>query len=295
MPDADDTPIVLGLYRHDVPEERTLRYVLNWLREHDCRVFDPVVGKSSAEEAKSLLAGYELELNVEAYMKDPTVGVAWPSGDVLGPRLDKTAIDRVVSANEHFPRRLCLLPPPLMEAVVHPGRSILKHPVCFYMMVGYADALPDDGRVDGRRLVQISTSPSRWLFPRLPKDWEIVRRLFPGVERIPTRLTQFLEVLVQEYWLRGGLHYATIRVGRPLLGNADLLRSEDPLDFHRFFIRASMNSTRLLHDFADDAEWQLEWSMRGVYVRLRNPDRELSDRGRELIPRLREVLAEHLT
>ncbi len=63
MADSDTTPVVLGLYRHDLPEAETLRTLLEWLR-HRSVLADPIRSQTSADQAHELLLRIQLMLAI---------------------------------------------------------------------------------------------------------------------------------------------------------------------------------------------------------------------------------------
>ncbi|MFH1747248.1 MAG: hypothetical protein ABIG44_09425 [Planctomycetota bacterium] len=275
MADIDDKPVVLGLYRHDVPEEKTLRALLEWLSTNS-RIMGAMNMQSSIEEAKERLrqAGLGFE---SADKNDLGLFIKFMLADFESSTgaLDQRAIDRVVSSNDSFPQRL----------------KIWCSSFNTYcpIEVGYADTVPDDPRYCGRRLIQISTIRTASQF--LDDLAKVVK--VPVPEKRPEYLRARMEELFQQCLQNIHVDYASIRCDRKLSSPLTLAESADPSDFHRVYVCLPAEEiSAILLEYAEVSEWTLHPLPFGIYFRLRDEDSEPSYDGRRLIERLCAIFAE---
>ncbi len=294
MADSDTTPVVLGLYRHDLPEAETLRTLLEWLR-HRSVLADPIRSQTSADQAHELLLRIQLML---AISETPThelspenvlermirLSQALPEP----PRIDESLIAQALAANDSFPFRIRL--------------RALELPWC-PISVGYADALPDDARGTGRRLVEIAATPADWReYPVVPPGGQ---PLGPHLEpwQRPAALADELEKLLYELALHVAFDYAAIRQGRDLPGPLTLQTSADPEDLDRLFISLpAAQIDQWVREFADIRDCRVA-AMRnprpfdlpyatGISIRLPDPAEPLSQRAQAVLARLRAHFAD---
>ncbi|MGD8453017.1 MAG: hypothetical protein PVJ57_14455 [Phycisphaerae bacterium] len=299
MPEADHTPIVLGLYRHGVPEGDTLRKLLRWMRDMHSMFLHGLSAPTSIEACQELIAVHEFEEACQepaalqelskwlAEWASGKSGSAPPPGAAGCATLDDATIERLVQSNDQFPERVTLTAPLLWhmaKSASHSHVSSLAH--AFMLRVGYADGVPDNVHAGERRLVQVETSADRWLAPDLP----VQKAGWPALESSTPVQEGYLECLLKEYASHvARVDYATLQRGRPLPGPGTLCTSNEPLDYHQLFLRLPRERRNEGADLAVDQDWLLERQPAGIYTCLRHPDRKLSHAGQRTMARLRDL------
>lgn len=284
----DTESVVIGLYRHDVAEEETLRHLLTWMRKRDAIAVPPVVSLTSQEDAQTRLALAEYSWEVEQRAADPKATGFLPPPKLPGTEkchLDETAIDRVVASNGRFPERIRVLAPLMLV------RPASRWPLT--VTVGYGDELPDDYRVAGRRLVQVgleSWDADRVIAASVHGGEKLAsRRARPG----PSSPAEWARAFVDLYLVWAPLTYATIQCGRPLPTPSTFRATTDPRDFDRLYVRMNRHEAlALAGEFDDCPDWQIVRPADGVYI-TRQPT-PLSEYGRRFMEVLRAKLLSKL-
>lgn len=290
MTEVDSTPVVLGLYRRDVPEMELLRALLNWLKEYSSLVL-PFCPQPSGEQSKELLRIIHLAEFMRQAQEQLSPGElalrlikALPALPEP-PRLDEALIERLVAANDFFPDHVRL--------------QCFHVPYC-PVTVGYAEPLPDDFHESGRRLVQVAAAPVDSWWSKVPPGAELpFRRVEPW--ELPQYLMKELEGFLLHLGCQVAFDYATIQYGRELPGLATLQRSTDPEDFDRLYMRMPASETNeFVSKFDDARNWLLEplrgmgpfgSSTLGLAVKLRDAGEPLSQRARAVLEALHTYFA----
>ena len=276
MSDVGETPITVGLYRHDVPEEDTLRALLEWLRDAGVAVLSLTRALSSIQESKMRLFMAEMELKFEK-LRSHAAKALPPLSELHGlgwSRLDDATIDSVVRSNNEFPQRIRVTLPISLDAPMWLG----------VMEVGYDARRPDDVRADGRRLIsarvlrsRLGSSPeaTSWLPDRLlsPLEWSVafVYQCAPAVTYT----------------------YASIHSEREPPTPTVLRSSDDPRDFDHLCLpmpKCDIEAAEAELGAGDD--WSGHPFQDGILFVLRA--QRLTDAGREYMERLRSLVVSRI-
>ncbi len=281
MAETQPAPVTLGLYCHQLPETDTLRALLTWLRE--CSYLpNPIASQSSTEQSKDLLRYLHFYQALEASHGNIESILNLLLTAPHPPRITDDLIERLIQSNDTCPQRIRL-------STFYVGQCPIE--------VGYADALPDDYRSEGRRLIQISASPANCRFAKhLPPGHEL-----GPPEDLSAYLFDQLHDLLRACCGHVFVDYAAFRCDGDLPGPVRLTHTPDPDDFNDLFV--SMPATRaadLVAEFASVEDWSIELlpayrplqPAPGILIRLFREPARLSPAGFRVLQRLRDILSE---
>jgi len=279
MTASDNQSVVIGLYRHDAPEEETLRLLLRWLRDACSLVLSSVRALTSIQEAQSRLDLAQLEVDLEEWHARGKSGLP-PVPTIRGFDLtdaEHALIERVIASNNEFPERVLMSPPLSLGVHMRPTTAI---------EVGYDARRPDDFRVDGRRLISLRVVER---FLNLPQEISSPQERYPGC----ARPVDWAVAFVQRCASYVEFTYASIQSDREPPTPPVLKRSAVPRDWDHVYLRLTRDAIQSAWATLGASEdWKCRQFEQGMMFELRSEN--LTASGREYMERLRALVLSKL-